>query len=92
MTARITQQPKSSMQSGQARTGQWQLVIERAEAQRHDPLTGWIGSGDTDVQIVLSFPTEAAAVAYADTQGLSFEIVRLPPKQLRLQAYADNFR
>jgi hypothetical protein len=92
MKARIFQRPKSSMQSGRARTGQWVLKREPAEAQRHDPLTGWIGSGDTDAQVELVFGSEAAAIAYAQAQGLAYEIERLPPRALRLQAYADNFR
>lgn len=92
MTARIFQRPKSTTQSGRARVGQWVLVRERGEAQRHDPLTGWIGSGDTDTQVELSFASEAAAVAYADANGLAYRVERLPAKPLRLQAYADNFR
>ena len=92
MQARIYQRPKSSMQSGKARTGQWVLTFERAEAQHHDPLTGWIGSGDTGTQVELTFPDQAAAVAYANAQGLDYELVRLGAKTLKLQAYADNFR
>ncbi len=92
MIVRIFQRPRSTMQSGRARTGQWVLVRPRAEAQRHDPLTGWIGSGDTDTQIELGFASEAAAVAYAQAQGYDFSVERLPPKALKLQAYADNFR
>ena len=92
MPVRIFQRPKSTMQSGNRRTGDWVLVREPSEAQRHDPLTGWIGSGDTATQIELRFPSCAAAVAYADAQGLDHIVEPLPPRQLKLQAYADNFR
>ncbi len=92
MMVRIFQRPRSTMQSGRARTGQWLLVYPRGEAQRHDPLTGWQGSGDTATQVELSFASEAAAIAYADAQGYLYRIERLPPKTLKLQAYADNFR
>ena len=92
MIARIFQRPKSSMQSGKARTGQWVLAFERGEAQHHDPLTGWIGSGDTATQVELVFPDEAAAVRYATDRDMAYEIVPLAPKTLKLQAYADNFR
>ena len=92
MTARIFQRPKSSMQSGRARVGEWVLIRERGEAQRHDPLTGWIGSGDTDTQVELSFVSEATAVAYAKAHGLGYRVEALPPRALKLQAYADNFR
>ena len=80
------------MQSGRARTGQWVLVKPRGEAQRHDPLTGWPGSGDTATQIELVFASEAAALDYAQAQGYLVQVERLPPKTLKLQAYADNFR
>jgi hypothetical protein len=92
MQARLYQRPKSSMQSGRARTGAWLLEIERDEPQRPDPLTGWPGSGATETQVQLAFPTREAAVAYAEAQGLTLEIVPLGPRTLKLQAYADNFR
>jgi hypothetical protein len=92
MNARLYQRPKSSMQSGRARTGAWLLEIERNEPQRPDPLTGWPGSGATETQVQLAFPTREAAVAYAEAQGLTLEIVPLGPRTLKLQAYADNFR
>ncbi|NJC07490.1 hypothetical protein GGQ62_000488 [Polymorphobacter fuscus] len=80
------------MQSGRARTGQWLLEIERDEAQRADPLTGWQGSGDTETQVQLRFPTREAALAYAQAQGMTVEVMPLGPVTLKLQAYADNFR
>ena len=80
------------MQSGRARTGQWLLEWERDEAQRPDPLTGWSGSGATQTQVQLHFPTQAAAQAYAITQGMAVEVVPLGPVRLKIQAYADNFR
>ena len=80
------------MQSGRARVGVWVLEYEPAERKRLDPLTGWAGSGDMQAQIVLSFPTEAAAVAYAQAHGLDYDVQPLGSRTLKLQAYADNFR
>ena len=90
--ARIYQRPKSSMQSGRARTGSWMLEFEPGEAKRPDPLTGWAGSGDTREQLKLSFPTQEAAIAYADQQGIPYVVVTPTPVTLKLQAYADNFK
>lgn len=90
--ARIYQKPKNAMQSGRARTDQWLLEFQPAEAKKPDPLTGWAGSGDTREQVRLSFPTLDAAKAYADRYGISAHIVPAPTKVLKLQAYADNFR
>ena len=92
MMARIYQRPKSAMQSGKARTGDWLLEHERDEPQRADPLTGWPGSGATETQVQLRFNSRDDAIAYAKRHDLDFEIVALGPKLLKLQAYADNFR
>ncbi len=92
MLARLYQRPKSAMQSGRARTGEWLLEIERTDPQRPDPLMGWPGSGDTETQVRLHFPSQDAALAYAERLGITVEIVPLGPRRLKLQAYADNFR
>jgi len=92
MSARIYQIQKNAMQSGKARTDKWVLEFAQAEAKRPDPLTGWAGSGDTQSQIKLTFPTQAAATAYADKYGIAFTLIPTPPKTLKIQAYADNFR
>ena len=91
-TARIYQRPKNAMQSGRARTKDWVLDFAPAEAKLADPLTGWAGSGDTRDQVRLSFPTQEAAIAYAEREGLAFTVVAAPTRTLKLQSYADNFR
>ena len=91
-TARIYQRPKNAMQSGRARTDGWVLDFEPGEAKRPDPLTGWAGSGDTREQVKLGFPTQEAAIAYAEREGLAFTVIAAPERKLKLQAYADNFR
>ena len=40
----------------------------------------------------LTFPTLEAASAYATREGIAFEVRRSSERQLKLQAYADNFR
>lgn len=92
MTAHIYQTPKNAMQSGKAGTGTWVLEHEPAEAKRPDPLTGWAGSGDMRQQLRLTFPSLEAAKAYADSIGLDYHVTMPPPKRLKIQAYADNFR
>jgi hypothetical protein len=91
MTARIYQRPKNAMQSGKALTDQWLLEFAPAEARRADPLMGWTGSGDTQVQVVLQFASAAEAQAYATRHGIAARVQASPAKHLKLQAYADNF-
>ncbi len=92
MAARIYQRPKNAMQSGRARTDEWVLEFEQSEARRPDPLMGWTGSGDTQAQVQLTFPDKDAAKAYAAKYGIAARVYASPPKNLKLQAYADNFR
>ena len=92
MTARIYQRPKNAMQSGRAQTDQWLLEFAPAEAKRPDPLMGWAGSGDMNQQVVLKFDAQADAQAYAQRYGISATVHATPPRNLKLQTYADNFR
>ena len=92
MSARIYQQPKSAMQSGKAKIDTWVLEFEQSEARRPDPLMGWTGSGDTQAQVSLKFPSKEAAKEYAQKHGIAARVHATPAKSLKLQAYADNFR
>jgi hypothetical protein len=92
MPARIYQRPKNAMQSGRARTGEWVLEFIPAEARTADPLMGWAGSGDTQVQVQLSFATAELATAYANKNGIDYTVITTPRQTLKLQTYADNFR
>jgi hypothetical protein len=90
--ARIYQLPKNAMQSGRARTTGWVLDYAPGQAKRADPLMGWAGSGDTQGQLRLTFPSLDAARAYADANGIAYTVIATPERRLKLQAYADNFR
>lgn len=92
MTARIFQRPKNAMQSGKALSDQWILEFAPAEAKKPDPLMGWAGSGDMKQQVQLKFDNCEEAQAYAQRYGIEARIRATPPRRLKLQAYADNFR
>jgi ETC complex I subunit conserved region len=92
MTVRIYQPAKSTTQSGQGKCKSWRLEFEPDTAKSADPLMGWISSSDTRAQLKLAFPTEAAAVAYAKSKGLAYEVIPAASRILKLQSYADNFR
>ena len=92
MAARIHFKPKSTMQSGSRGLAAWVLEFEKAEARRPDPLMGWSGSGDTRRQVRLTFPTAEAAQAYAEANGIAYHLIPTPPKTLKIQAYANNFK
>jgi hypothetical protein len=90
--ARIYQRPKNAMQSGRAGSDSWVLEFVRSEAQRADPLMGWSGSGDMQVQVKLTFPSAEAAQDYANRNGIEARVISTPPRKLKIQTYADNFR
>ena len=90
--ARISEIDRRTTQSGRANAGLWLLELERQEAQRPDPLTGWNGSGDTNTQVRITFRTKDEAIAYAERHNLRYHLVSATPVKLKIQAYADNFR
>jgi len=90
--ARIFQQPKTAMQSGRAGTAEWMLEFEPAEARRADPLMGWIGSADTQAQVRLRFESREEAVAFAEREGLAYEVELPRVRKFVPKSYSDNFR
>ena len=90
--ARIFQQPKNAMQSGQAGTQEWILEFEQSEARKADPLMGWIGSADTQAQVRLKFDSRDDAVAYAERNHLTYTTELPQARRIRPKAYADNFK
>ncbi len=91
-TARIYQRPKNAMQSGRARTDALgaRFRARRGQAPRS---ADWLGRLRRHrEQVRLGFPTQEAAIAYAEREGLAFTVIAAPERKLKLQAYADNFR
>ncbi len=91
MRARIYQPPKNAMQSGRAKTQDWILEFVSTAAQRADGLMGWIGGGDTQEQVKLTFQSQHEAVAYAVRNGLAYDAELPQARRIKPKAYADNF-
>lgn len=64
----------SVMSSGWARAAEWVLEFEPPAPLSIEPLMGWTASTDTLPQVRLRFPSREAAIAYAQRQGLRFEV------------------
>ena len=88
---RIWRRPKTAMQSGTAKTHEWVLAFLPGP-RRPDPLMGWIGGAGTDAQVELKFPTREEAIAYAEREGLAYEVEQPHERRIHPKAYADNFR
>jgi hypothetical protein len=89
--ARIFQPAKTAIQSGRAKTRYWLLEMEPRSRKDPDRLIGWIGSDDTTQQISLKFPTKEAAIAYAERNGLTYQVDDPHKRVVRPKSYADNF-
>ena len=70
----IRRPARSVMTSGKRRTREWILGFERRTPSFIEPLMGWTGGDDTLAQVELRFPTRAAAVAFAERQGLNIRV------------------
>ncbi len=66
MTARIFKPAKNAMQSGRAKTREWQLDYEPEQPRAVEPLMGWTSSGDMKQQLTLHFDTREDAIAYPE--------------------------
>ena len=91
MAARIYQPAKTATSSGRAKTRYWLLEMEPEHRKTVDPLCGWSGSGDTEQQIQLKFPTKEAALAYAGKMGIEARLSTPKSRIVRPKSYADNF-
>jgi hypothetical protein len=91
MTARIFKPVKNAMQSGKAKTKDWQLDYEPEQPRFVEPLMGWTSSGDMKQQLTLRFETKEEAVAYCEREGIPYQVFEPKDSAHRQVAYADNF-
>ncbi|MEG3618007.1 ETC complex I subunit [Magnetovibrio sp. PR-2] len=90
-TARIYRPARNAMQSGNPAKMKWVVEFAPCEAKTLDPLMGWVGSGDTQAQVKLRFDSEAEAKAYAERQGLDFQVIATKEAKLITRSYAAKF-
>lgn len=91
MTARIYQPAKTATSSGRAKTRYWLLEMEPEDRKTIDPLCGWSGSGDTQQQVQLRFPTKEAALTYAKRNGIEARLSMPKSRIVTPKSYAENF-
>ena len=91
MTARIYKPAKNAMQSGKAKSREWQLDYEPEQPRTIEPLMGWTSSGDMKQQLTLRFHTKEDAVAYCEREGIPYQLLEPKEPVRRIAAYSDNF-
>ena len=90
--ARIYQPDKSAMQSGKAGIKQWVLEFVPEKPYFVDNLMGWVGMSDMPQEVRLHFPSQAAAIDYAQKQGIPYETSATNGRRIVHKAYSDNFK
>jgi hypothetical protein len=90
--ARIFRPAKTAMQAGRGQTRKWVLEYEPATGRGRDPLMGWTSAADTLNQVRLRFDTIEEARAFAEKQGVTYDIIAPQTAVERPKSYADNFR
>jgi len=92
MHARIFKPAKTAMQSGKAKTARWVLEFEAEAARRIDPLMGWTSADDMRAgQVRLTFDSMEAAVKYAESKNIPFQLIESAAPSPVFRAYSDNF-
>lgn len=91
MTARISRPAKNAMQSGAAKTREWQLEYEPEQPRVVEPLMGWTSSGDMKQQLTIHFHTREEAIAYCEREGIAYQVIEPKARTPRQVAYSDNF-
>ncbi len=91
MQAYIYRPRKSAMQSGRAGTKNWILEIVGNDERSSDPLMGWTSSSDTSSQVTLIFDSKSHAEAYANRNGVAYQVIESKNRTRRRKLYAENF-
>jgi len=92
MTAKIYRPARTAMQSGVAKTKDWLLEFEQEQPRSIEPLMGWTSSGDMKQQLKLRFATREEAVAYAQKNGIAYQVFEPKDASPKVLSYSDNFK
>jgi len=90
--ARIYRPDKTAMQSGKAGMKHWLLEFAPDKPYVVDNLMGWTGMSDMPQEIRLFFPTKEAAIAYAKSKRIPYEVYNPNQRHQQRKSYADNFK
>ena len=53
---------------------------------------GWTSARDTRTQLKLRFASREDAIAYAERNGLDYDVIEPHTRRPIIKSYADNFR
>jgi hypothetical protein len=68
------------------------LEFAPASPREIEPLMGWTGTRDMRAEVQLEFDTKEEAIAYAEREGIAYQVFEPAPRKMIRKSYADNFR
>ena len=92
MKAKIFKPVKNTMQSGRGAASSWILEYERETPSRPEPVMGWTSAGDTLNQVRMKFPTQDAAIAFAEKHNMPYTLGVEHERKVVPRSYLDNFK
>ena len=92
MQACIYQPTKTTMQSGTANSKNWLLEFIHDGSRNIAPMMGWTSSEDTLQEVKIKFSSKEAAVAFAETNKIPYEVIEPQQRKFIKRTYADNFK
>ncbi|XP_023694307.1 NADH dehydrogenase [ubiquinone] iron-sulfur protein 4, mitochondrial [Paramormyrops kingsleyae] len=81
---------RTAMQSGVNNTRKWKLAFDTRE-RWENPLMGWASTADPLSNMVLTFSTKEDAVAFAEKNGWSYEVMDKRSPTPKSKSYGANF-
>lgn len=91
MNATIYKPTKSAMQSGVRNKDYWIIEFAPTNGRYTEPLMGWTGSTDMTQEIKLKFTSKEEAISYAESKGLTYQVIEPKQKAVWPKSYAENF-
>ena len=87
----IFQPSKSAMQSGFGKTEKWCLSNTLANRTFVNSVYCWTGTFDSEKNLILFFDSQEAAIRYAESKDLKFEIIETKKRKIIKKSYSKNF-
>ncbi|XP_020639312.2 NADH dehydrogenase [ubiquinone] iron-sulfur protein 4, mitochondrial [Pogona vitticeps] len=81
---------RNAMQAGVNNTKKWKMEFDTRE-RWENPLMGWASTADPLSNMVLSFSTKEAAIAFAEKNGWSYDVQERRIPKPKSKSYGANF-
>ncbi|CAI5787581.1 NADH dehydrogenase [ubiquinone] iron-sulfur protein 4, mitochondrial [Podarcis raffonei] len=81
---------RNAMQAGVNNTKKWKIEFDTRE-RWENPLMGWASSADPLSNVLMTFSTKEAAIAFAEKNGWSYDVQEQRIPKPKSKSYGANF-